>query len=104
MIDIVDKSLVKLKTHPDNGEMYFNIITNSYIHKEKIPDHQIQKKLHLTSSTYFRYKKNAIALMGIILWGYILPSLREAWLLGPDDARVAEVQSDPGVLAEVRVS
>lgn len=84
MIDIVDKALVKLRTHPDNGEIYFNIITGSYINKDKLTDDQIRKKYHLSASTYYRYKKKAINMMGIILWGYILPSLRDIWMLGGD--------------------
>ncbi len=90
MLEIVDKALIKLRTHPDDGEIYFNIITCSYINKEKLTDDQIRKKYHISPSTYYRYKKKAINLMGVILWGYILPSLRDFWLLGGNESRVAE--------------
>ncbi len=90
MLEIVDKALIKLRTHPDNGEIYFNIITSSYINKEKLTDDQIRKKYHISPSTYYRYKKKAINLMGVVLWGYILPSLRDIWMLGGDGSCVAE--------------
>jgi len=90
MLEIVDKALLKLRTHPDNGEIYFNIITGSYINKEKLTDEQIRKKYHISLSTYYRYKKNAINLLGVILWGYILPSLRDIWMPGVNGSCVAE--------------
>ena len=93
MIEIVDKALLKLKTHPDNGEIYFNIITSCYINKEKLSDNQIMYKYNISESTYYRYKKKAINLMGVILWGYILPSLREAWLINDNQNKVADNQS-----------
>ncbi|HBX22972.1 MAG TPA: hypothetical protein DEF34_04985 [Desulfotomaculum sp.] len=90
MIEIVDKALLKLRTHPDNGVIYFNIITSSYINKEKLTDDQIRRKYHLAPSTYYRYKKKALNLLGVILWGYILPSLRDVWLLGGGGSCAAE--------------
>lgn len=97
MIEIVDKALMKLRTHPDNGEIYYNIITSSYINKEKMTDAQIRHKYHLSTSTYYRYKKRAIHLLGVILWGYILPSLRDAWMLGADGGCMAEERPALGV-------
>ena len=79
MIEIIDKALVKLKSHPDFGEVYFNIIHANYICKDKMTYGEILDKLHISESTYFRYKKNAINLLSVILWGYILPSLRDVW-------------------------
>ena len=79
MIEIIDKALVKLKSHPDFGDVYFNIIHANYICKDKMSHDEIQNKFHISESTYFRYKKNAINLLGVILWGYILPSLRDVW-------------------------
>lgn len=94
LINIIDKALIKLKTHPENGEMYFNIIMRCYINKEMLSDEEIQAKLHMTQATFYRYKKDAIGLVGVILWGFILPSFREFWTLGVDNinvTRVAEV-------------
>lgn len=90
MIEIVDKALIKLKSHPENGDIYFNIIKDSYINREKLTDSQIQSKHHISQSTYYRHKKKAIELMGIILWGYILPGLREVWNLNSAGILAAE--------------
>ena len=36
-------------------------------------------KLNLTQSTYYRYKKQAIEVMGVALWGYIIAPLEDYW-------------------------
>ncbi len=90
MIEIVDKALIKLKSHPENGEIYFNIIKDSYIDKEKLTDNQIQHKHHISQSTYYRHKKKAIELLDIILWGYIVHSLKEVWSIDTIGSLVAE--------------
>jgi hypothetical protein len=79
MIEIVDKALKHLKTHPKNGQIYHDIITYCYIDEEVMSDDVISRKLNLTQSTYYRYKKKATELMGIALWGYIIPPLKEYW-------------------------
>lgn len=79
MIDIIDKALNHLKTHPKQGEIYHDIIAHSYINKEMMCDDAIMRKLNLTQSTYYRYKKKATEMMGIALWGFIIPPLKEYW-------------------------
>ena len=75
MIEIVDKALVGLKSHPDNGKVYHDIIAYCYINKEKMNDYQVRSKLNITHSTFYRYKKQAIEAMGISLWGSTIPEL-----------------------------
>jgi len=79
MIDIIDKALLYLKSHPDHGDVYHEIITNCYINREKLCDEAIRSKLNLTQSTYYRYKKQATEIMSVALWGYIIPPLKEYW-------------------------
>ena len=78
MIDIIDKALNHLK-HIQQGEIYHDIIAHSYINKEMMCDDAIMRKLNLTQSTYYRYKKKATEMMGIALWGFIIPPLKEYW-------------------------
>jgi len=79
MIEIIDKALIHLKSHPKQGQVYHDIITYSYIDREALSDDSIMRKLNLTQSTYYRYKKKATELMGIALWGYIIPPLKDYW-------------------------
>lgn len=84
MIDIIDKALAHLKTHPDNGQVYHDIIAYCYINKERMSDQEIRSKLNLTQSTFYRYKKQATIAMGVSLWGYIIPPLKEYWYAAQD--------------------
>lgn len=92
MIEIIDKAMLKLKTHPKNGEIYFNILSDTYINCDKVTDVEIQDKYHLSPSSFYRYKKKAIEILGIIIWGHILPLLREHWNL--DSKIIAERDED----------
>jgi len=71
----VKKALEHLRAHPDRGEIYHDIIYYSYINKEKMTDQQIWEMLHLSQPTFYRYKKKAIEMMGIALWGFFIPGL-----------------------------
>ena len=79
MIEIIDKALIHLKSYPNYGEIYHDIIYYSYINKDKTSDEQIRRKINVSQSTYYRYKKQAIENMGVALWGYIIPPLSVYW-------------------------
>lgn len=79
MIEIIDKALKHLRNHPINGQLYHDIITHCYIKQEIMSNEAIIHKLNLTSSSFYRHKKEATKLMGIALWGYIIPPLRDFW-------------------------
>lgn len=75
----VKKALEHLKAHPDGGEIYYDIIYYSYINKDKMTDQQIREMLHLSQPTFYRYKRKAIEMMGIALWGFFIPDLLPYW-------------------------
>lgn len=75
IIDIIDKALVKLRNYPEYGEIYFQILHGCHISKQKLSHKQIMDRLHISPSTYFRYKRQATEKLGVILWGFLLPEL-----------------------------
>jgi len=79
LVEIVDKALMKLKSYPDRGEQYFEIIYKQYIIKYSYGESDLLESLNMDRSTFYRRKREAINLIGIILWGYVLPALRELW-------------------------
>lgn len=79
LIEIVDKSLLKVKKYPDYGEMYFNILYKQYIQKQKYSEKYIVQFLNCERTTFYKRKKEAIKIMGVALWGYILPELKVLW-------------------------
>lgn len=76
IIEIVDKSLIKIKSYPDYGNMYFDILYKQYIANHKCSEKEIIRILNCERTTFYKRKKEAINLMGIALWGYIIPSLK----------------------------
>ena len=79
LIEIVDKALAKVKSYPDYGDIYFDILYKQYIEKFKYSEDHIIQALNCERTTYYKRKKEAINLMGIALWGYVLPELKGIW-------------------------
>lgn len=76
IIELVDKSLVKVKSYPHYGNLYFDILYKQYVAKYKYSEKDIIRDLNCERTTFYKRKKEAINLMGIVLWGYVIPSLR----------------------------
>lgn len=79
LIEIVDKALLKVKKYPEHGDTYFNIIYKQYIQKQKYSEKYIVQFLNCERTTFYKRKKEAIKIMGVALWGYVLPELKELW-------------------------
>jgi len=88
LVILVDKALSRLKTYPGQGELYFNIINRKYIIKYESADHKLLESLGIERTTYYKRKKEAVNLLGTILWGYVIPEMmkasREAYLICAD--------------------
>lgn len=75
IIDIVNSAMMKLKTYPKKGEKYYKILKNTYFVNKKYPEQELLDILHISRTTYYRQKKKAISLFGVVLWGYVLPDI-----------------------------
>jgi hypothetical protein len=73
IIDIINSAMLRLKTYPNKGEQYHEILNMTYFTEVKISEIELLEQLRLSRSTYFRQRKKAISLFGVILWGYVLP-------------------------------
>lgn len=73
IIEIINTAMYKLRTYPNNGEQYHQILMYTYFSDKKSSETDLLDKLQLSRSTYFRLRKKAISLFGVILWGYVLP-------------------------------
>lgn len=75
IINLIDKALIMLKSHPDNGERYYSLLYKVYISPYKYSEEEMLEYLCVSRSTYFREKKRAVRLLGTILWGFLIPKL-----------------------------
>jgi hypothetical protein len=89
LVSIVDQALLKIKGYPGRGELYFQILTKQYINCYHMTESELLSDLCLERSTFYRRKKEALNLIGVILWGYIIPELRVVWQ-PLQDQRIAE--------------
>jgi hypothetical protein len=69
-----------LKNYPDNGERLFEILQNSYSinKKEKVKEDELLSILNISRTTLYREKRRAIEMLGVILWGFVIPNFVKA--------------------------
>jgi hypothetical protein len=77
LILLIDRALLRLREYPELGEVYFDLLNKKYIIKYGYSDQELMESLDLTRSTFYRYKRYATHLLGVILWGYVLPEFSE---------------------------
>lgn len=75
LIKLVDKAMCALKGYPKCGERYFEIINRMYLLKYNYSEDEMMEALNVSRSTLYREKKRALSLLGVILWGYMLPGI-----------------------------
>ncbi len=73
IIDIINSAMHKLKTYPRKGVLYHEILNVTYFSEKRYAEQELLDRLDQSRSTYFRHRKKAISLFGVILWGYVLP-------------------------------
>ncbi|MEL7571092.1 MAG: hypothetical protein AAGU14_11120 [Eubacteriaceae bacterium] len=83
LVDLVDKALLKLNAYPELGHLYFDILTKQYINKTKYTDVELIETISIERTQYYKRKKEAVNLFGVILWGYIIPPIRD-YISGSD--------------------
>jgi len=79
IIELIDRALVLLKNYPDDGERYYEILNESYLVFIKYGENEMIESLNISRSTLFREKKKAVTLLGVILWGFVIPDIKKAY-------------------------
>jgi len=75
LIEIIDQAMLRIGDYPQDGKTYQKIIFHYFLSKEKETDDTLMRRVNLERTTYYQKKKEAIALIGLTLWGYALPTL-----------------------------
>ena len=68
LMDRLNEALTILKQKPDQGQMMYDIIYNTYILPEKLTHVQILYRLDISSRHYYRLRQQAINILSIRLW------------------------------------
>ena len=67
-LKVVERVLEKVKEFYQYGETYYGILTKAYLNEEDKKDLAVAEELQLDRSTYYRRKKEAVLLCGILMW------------------------------------
>ena len=73
MIEIVDKAMIKVKEYHQHGELYYAILSKSYLTPYRYRETEILEALDISRTHYYNLRKEAISLLGVALWGYVIP-------------------------------
>ena len=73
MIDLIDTAMIKIYDYHDNGKLYHEILSKSYVTAYPLTEGEMLEALSMERSNFYIKKKEAIKLFGIALWGYALP-------------------------------
>jgi hypothetical protein len=78
LVEIINKALAMLQDYPDKGNRYFEIINKMHIIKYRYSEDEMLNFLQISRRSLYREKKEAMNLLGIILWGFLIPDLMES--------------------------
>ena len=71
---LIDLALQYVQGYPVYGDLYTQLLQLRFMQEANRTDDEVSELLGLERSTYYDRKKEAILLMGISLWGYVVPT------------------------------
>ena len=77
LLALLNNAAAGLRSFPQNGEIYYQIIKETYMRREIIKETEILEHINLERSQYYARKKEATILFAIILWKTIIPEYKE---------------------------
>ena len=90
MIDLIDKAMSKVYDYYNNGRLYHEILSKSYLTAFRYTESELLEILNLERSTFYDRKKEAVMLLGIALWGYAIPVFRGIFDAEGDESGIPE--------------
>ena len=76
MIDLIDNAMYKVYEYHNNGKLYHEILSKTYLVSVKYKENDLLELLDIERSTYYDKKKEAVLLFGVALWGYAIPQMK----------------------------
>jgi hypothetical protein len=76
LVDLIDTAMVRVHEYPDNGKVYFEILSKSYMTAFKYSEADLLEILSLERSTFYDRKREATMILGVALWGFAIPEIK----------------------------
>ncbi len=77
MIELVDSAMLQIREYPCRGDLYFEILSKSYLSRFQYREAEMLECMDLERSTYYDRKKEAVLLFGLSLWGNAIPMMKQ---------------------------
>jgi hypothetical protein len=76
MLEIVNDSLVRIRSYPNYGKQYYDILFFRYVDESANSENDILAYTGLERSEYYRKRKEALRLMSSVIWGMAIPQVQ----------------------------
>ena len=76
MIDLIDNALYKIYEYHNNGKLYHEILSKSYLTVCTYTEPELLEAFNMERSTFYDRKREAVLLFGVALWGYAIPQFK----------------------------
>ena len=76
LVDLIDDAMLRVLDYPVNGKLYFEILSKSYMTAFHYSETELLEIFNLERSTFYDRKREAVMLLGVALWGYAIPELK----------------------------
>ena len=90
MIDLIDKAMSKVYDYYNNGRLYHEILSKSYLTAFRYTESDLLEILNLERSIFYDRKKEAVMLLGTALWGYAIPVFRGIFEVEGDESEIPD--------------
>ena len=95
MTELVETAMLKVREFPEYGELYFEILSKSYLVKWKYTESEMLSVLNMERSRFYDRKKEGIMIFGISMWGVLIPKSRKQLRLSQSDKNTTGIQRQP---------
>ena len=79
MVDLIDSAMTRLLDYPDNGKLYFEILSKCYMTIAHYSESELLESFTLERSRFYERKREATMLLGIALWGFAIPEIKNSF-------------------------
>ena len=77
LVDLIDNAMMRVYNYPDKGKLYFGILSKGYMSAFKYSEIELLEEYHLERSAFYDRKREALMLLGVSLWGFAIPEIKE---------------------------
>jgi len=92
MVDLIDTAMMRVYEYPSNGKLYFDILSKSYMTAFHYSESELLEEFCLERSTFYDRKREAIMLLGVALWGFAIPEIKNAFMGTSLTSEMSEMQ------------